>query len=141
MTDSFEAALREHGYRRTGQRHAVWEAVQRLRHATPEQIAADLPDVDLSTVYRALEVLVECGLITHTHIGHGPPVYHAVDPTPHLHLVCQRCGNQWSADIGLADGLTAGVLAAHGFSVDLDYMALPGLCAECRGAAGTLHQA
>lgn len=132
MTDTFEAALRDHGYRRTGQRHAVWECVERLRHATPEQIAAELPEVDLSTVYRALDVLVACGLISHTHIGHGPPVYHAVDPTPHLHLVCQNCGSQWSADIGLASGLKQAVLAEHEFAVDVDYMALPGLCATCR---------
>lgn len=131
MTDPFDAALREHGYRRTAQRFAVWESVGQLRHATPEQIADALPDVDLSTVYRALETLLACGLITHTHIGHGPPVYHAVDPTPHLHLVCQRCGGQWSAEIGLADGLKASVLAEHGFAADLDYMALPGLCARC----------
>lgn len=132
MTDPFDAALREHGYRRTAQRFAVWEAVGRLRHATPEQIAADLPDVDLSTVYRALEALVDCNLITHTHMGHGPPVYHAVDPRPHLHLVCQRCGGQWSADIDLADGLTQAVLALHDFAVDIDYMSLPGTCAPCR---------
>ncbi len=131
MTDPFEAALREHGYRRTAQRFAVWEAVGNLRHCTPEQIAADLPDVDLSTVYRALETLVDCGLITHTHIGHGPPVYHAVDPTPHLHLVCQRCGRQESADVAMADSLKRQVATTHGFVVDVDYMALPGLCRAC----------
>lgn len=131
MTDPFDAALREHGYRRTAQRFAVWESVGRLRHATPEQIAAGLPDVDLSTVYRALETLVDCGLITHTHIGHGPPVYHAVDPTPHLHLVCQRCGGQWSADIHHGDSLRSAVLREHGFAADLDYMSLPGTCAQC----------
>ena len=90
MSEQFESRLRDHGYRLTGQRREVWEAVGRLRHATPDQITAELPAVDTSTVYRALDVLVEVGLITHTHIGHGPPVYHAVDPTPHLHLVCQR---------------------------------------------------
>lgn len=133
MTERFEAHLRAHGYRLTGQRREVWESVERLRHATPEQIAAALPEVDLSTVYRALEVLVEVGLITHTHMGHGPPVYHALDATPHLHLVCQRCGAQSSADIALTTGLTDALLAQHGFVADLDYMSLPGLCRNCRG--------
>lgn len=133
-TERFDAVLRDAGFRRTPQRQQVWETVESMRHATPEQIAAALPDVDLSTVYRALEVLVEVGLITHTHIGHGPPVYHAVDPTPHLHLVCQRCGRQASADMALADGLAAALLAEHGFAADLAYMSLPGVCRECRGA-------
>ncbi len=132
MTGEFESRLRDHGYRLTGQRREVWEAVERLRHATPEQIAAQLPDVDTSTVYRALEVLVEVGLITHTHIGHGPPVYHTLDPTPHLHLVCQRCGRQSSADVALADEFVASLLAEHGFAADLAYMSLPGLCEDCR---------
>lgn len=126
--------MRAGGYRCTPQRQHVWQTVERLRHATPEQIAAALPDVDHSTVYRALEVLVDVGLITHTHIGHGPPVYHAVDPTPHLHLVCQRCAAQSSADISLASGLSEALLAQHGFAADLAYMSLPGLCRRCRQA-------
>lgn len=142
MSDQFEARLKSGGYRCTEQRRDVWESVERQRHATPEQIAADLPGVDLSTVYRALEVLLDVGLITHTHIGHGPPVYHALDPRPHLHLVCQRCRAQDSADIGLAQGLVDAVREVHGFEADLDYISLPGLCRRCReepGAAGTLH--
>lgn len=134
MSDVFEARLRDGGYRRTEQRREVWEAVGRLRHATPDRIASELPGVDTSTVYRALEVLVEVGLITHTHIGHGPPIYHAVDETPHLHLVCQRCGAQSSADVSLATGLLEALLNEHGFAADLDYMSLPGLCAKCRGS-------
>lgn len=131
MTDDFEARLQQAGYRRTGPRREVWEAVTRLRHATPEQIVADLDDVDTSTVYRTLEVLVQVGLITHTHIGHGPPVYHAVDPTPHLHLVCQRCGAQSSAPVTTAHSLVAALLRDHGFAADVDYISLPGLCASC----------
>jgi Fur family transcriptional regulator, ferric uptake regulator len=134
VTDDFEVRLQQAGYRRTGPRREVWEAVTRLRHATPEQIVADLDDVDTSTVYRALEVLVQVGLITHTHIGHGPPVYHAVDPTPHLHLVCQRCGAQSSAPITTAQSLVAALMRDHGFAADVDYMSLPGLCAACREA-------
>lgn len=130
--NDFEARLRAHGYRLTEQRREVWETVETLRHATPEQIAAQLPDVDLSTVYRALEVLVAAGLISHTHIGHGPPVYHAVDPTPHLHLVCQRCGKQTSASVELAAQLLDGLQREHGFVADVDYMSLPGTCAECQ---------
>ncbi len=132
MSEQFESRLRDRGYRLTPQRRQVCETVERLRHATPDQIVAELPDVDHSTVYRALEVLVEVGLISHTHIGHGPPVYHAVDPTPHLHLVCQRCGAQSSAAMALADGLLDALDHEHGFQADLAYLALPGLCADCR---------
>lgn len=136
MNDRFETLLKAGGYRCTEQRRVVWESVEHLRHATPDQIAAHLSDVDLSTVYRALDVLVDVGLISHTHIGHGPPVYHAVDPKPHLHLVCQKCGRQTSADIDLAEGLLEALSQRYGFAADLDYMSLPGLCRECREAEG-----
>lgn len=130
-TDEFEARLREHGYRLTAQRREVWETVERLRHATPDQITDALPDVDTSTVYRALDVLAEVGLISHTHIGHGAPIYHAVDRSPHLHLVCQRCGTQTSADVALAAGLIAALARDSGFHADVDYLSLPGICADC----------
>ena len=55
------AALRARGLRMTQQRARVEEAVRRLGHATPEQIAehlaADSPPLPLSTVYRALDAL------------------------------------------------------------------------------------
>ena len=65
-----------------------------LRHATPEEILGEVQStasgVNLSTVYRTLEVLEQVGLVTHAHIGHGAPTYHVVDDTPHIHLVCSR---------------------------------------------------
>ena len=90
------AAAREHGFRITPQRQLVLEAVERLGHGTPEEILVEVQrtatGVNLSTVYRTLEVLEDVGLVTHAHIGHGPPTYHAVDEHVHIHLVCDRCG-------------------------------------------------
>ena len=92
----WESALREHGYRVTPQRQLVLEAVEVLRHGTPEEILAEVQrhasGVNLSTIYRTLEVLESVGLVTHAHIGHGAPTYHAVDEHPHIHLVCDACG-------------------------------------------------
>ncbi len=42
---------------------------------------------DASTVYRTLELLERLGLVWHTHLGKGAPVYHAAEH-PHLHVVC-----------------------------------------------------
>ena len=43
MSEDFESRLRDHGYRLTPQRRQVWETVERLRHATPDQIVAEVP--------------------------------------------------------------------------------------------------
>ena len=59
--DVLEDRLREHGYRVTTQRRAVFDAVSALGHGTHEEILRHAQTVDaslnLSTVYRNLEVL------------------------------------------------------------------------------------
>src|SRR5436309_2055644 len=66
-----------------------------LRHATPEQVCQHVqhtaPTVNITTVYRALDLLEELGLVRHTHLGHGAPAYSA-QAHEHVHLVCHRCG-------------------------------------------------
>ena len=47
--------------------------------------------VDVSTVYRTLDTLEQLGIIDHTHLAHGPAIFHLADGD-HQHLVCERCG-------------------------------------------------
>ena len=49
--------LRSRGLRMTAQRDRILAAVRQLGHATPEQINDAVADVDLTTVYRTLELL------------------------------------------------------------------------------------
>ncbi|WP_338185280.1 transcriptional repressor, partial [Jatrophihabitans sp.] len=61
------AKLRSRGLRMTAQRDRVLGAVRELGHATPEQLSDAVPEVDLTTVYRTLELLEELGLVRHAH--------------------------------------------------------------------------
>ncbi len=69
--------LRERGYRLTAQRELVLAAVEELRHATPDEVHAHVhtraPTLNLSTVYRNLEVLEELGLVRHAHLTDRSP--------------------------------------------------------------------
>ena len=82
----------------TPQRQLVLDAVRVLQHATPEQVCHRVqqttPTVNITTIYRALDLLEGLGLVRHTHLGHGAPVYSA-QAHEHLHLVCHqlRAGN------------------------------------------------
>ncbi len=95
MSQTWDDTLRASGYRVTPQRQLVLEAVTKLEHATPEEIFADIHQtargVNVSTVYRTLELLEQVGLVTHTHLGHGAPVYHPAAEAQHVHLVCRDC--------------------------------------------------
>jgi Fur family ferric uptake transcriptional regulator len=136
--------LRERGLRLTPQRERVLAAVATLEHATPEAIGARLreeagPDgaaPDTSTVYRNLELLERLGLVWHTHLGKGAPVYHAAEH-PHLHVVCQSCGEIASADPELLDSAAERLAADLGFTLDVGHVALSGTCRACREKAGS----
>ena len=94
MTQAWDDTLRASGYRVTPQRQLVLEAVTKLEHATPEEIFASIRQtargVNVSTVYRTLELLEQIGLVTHTHLGHGAPRYHLAAEAQHVHLTTQE---------------------------------------------------
>ena len=129
------ATLKAKGYRLTPQRQLVLDAVAALGHGTPDEICAEVqrtaPGVNLSTVYRTLELLEELGLVTHAHLGHGAPTYHAADGGAHLHLVCRDCGVVIETEVELADPLVVRLAEQHGFQTDVAHFAIYGRCREC----------
>ena len=56
-----------------------------------EKLKDKLPSLNLSTVYRTLDYLVEKLLISVSDIGLGSPVYEPVSAEIHHHLVCMKC--------------------------------------------------
>ena len=135
MSTEWEQKLRRGGYRITPQRQLVLESVERLGHGTPEEILTEVQrtatGVNLSTVYRNLEVLEEVGLVTHAHIGHGAPTYHSVDDHVHIHLVCDKCGTVESVDATIADPFLDELRTRTGFVTDVSHVALHGTCSGC----------
>ncbi|MBV9293228.1 MAG: transcriptional repressor [Frankiales bacterium] len=135
MREPWHDELRARGYRLTPQRQLVLEAVTRLGHATPDEIAERVREtasgVNISTVYRTLELLEELGLVTHTHLGHGAPTYHAADDADHLHLVCRECGGIEEMRPEVLDDAVRRIAADHGFVVDVGHFAIFGVCAAC----------
>jgi Fur family ferric uptake transcriptional regulator len=127
--------LRSRGYRITPQRQLVLDALVALEHATPDEIASEVQGggVNLSTVYRTLELLEEVGLVTHTHLGHGAPTYHAAAVADHLHLVCRDCGGVTETDVELADPLVEALRSRHAFQTDVAHFAVYGRCKDCAG--------
>ena len=78
----WRAKLRGSGYRLTPQRELILRAVDELGHATPDEVLARVREqssaVNVSTVYRTLEVLEELGLVRHAHLSDRAPTYHSV---------------------------------------------------------------
>jgi Fur family ferric uptake transcriptional regulator len=132
---SLAAVLRSRGLRLTAQRQLVLEAVYELGHATPDQVhakvSATAAGVNITTVYRTLELLEELGLVTHAHLSHGAPTFHAVSERQHVHLVCRSCGGVDEVSPAMLGPLAATLEEERGFLVDIGHVALFGVCARC----------
>jgi Fur family ferric uptake transcriptional regulator len=134
---AWDQELRSHGYRVTPQRQLVLEAVAKLDHATPEEIAASVQEtasgVNISTIYRTLELLDNLGLVRHTHLNHGAPIYHLASDADHVHLVCQDCGRVLQVSPDAIRPLIVALDEGQGFETDVAHLTVFGRCRECRG--------
>ena len=135
MSNEWDDVLRDQGYRITPQRQLVLEAVNTLGHATPEELLAEVQKtaaaVNLSTIYRTLEVLEQVGLVPHAHIGHGAPTYHSVDTDAHIHLVCDTCQSVTSISADAAELFVQMLREKVGFETDVAHVSVHGQCATC----------
>jgi Fur family transcriptional regulator, ferric uptake regulator len=135
MTDDLAARLHSLGYRLTPQRQFVLGAVEKLGHATPDEILAEVQSqstaVNISTVYRTLEVLEELGLVRHTHLSDRAPTYHSITDHEHFHLVCRNCHRVVSVHPGVVAAFAERLREEHGFVIDVGHLAIFGTCVEC----------
>lgn len=131
-------ALRELGYRLTPQRMLILAALRDSDdHISAEEIhtrvRAKYPYVNISTVYRTLELLKSLGLVTETDLGEGRVRYHFADKGHHHHLICQKCGLILELDESVVLSLRDTLLRNYGFSADFSHLAIFGRCAKCQG--------
>ncbi|WP_193605964.1 Fur family transcriptional regulator [Nocardioides dongkuii] len=135
LSEDLRARLRGSGYRLTAQRELILGAVERLRHATPDEVYAEVCShqsaVNISTVYRTLEVLEELGLVRHTHLSDRAPTYHAVTGHTHFHLKCRNCGRVDSVDPEVVRPFVETLRAERGFVADVGHLTVFGECEEC----------
>lgn len=137
MSD-WQTRLRASGHRLTPQRELVLAAVETLGHATPDEVYAEVRThseaINLSTVYRTLELLDELGLIRHAHLTDRAPTYHSATGHEHAHLVCRGCRRMISVGREQMEAALGGLAAEHRFAPDYGHLSVFGLCADCRSS-------
>jgi Fur family ferric uptake transcriptional regulator len=129
--------VREHGYRMTPQREMILEVLHRGDgHLTVDAIYQKVhdksPAVNLATVYRTLELLKALYLVTAIDTGGGCVHYELAGDQRHHHLVCERCGHTVELDCIVLEPLERELCQQYGFQVNLDHLALFGLCPKCQ---------
>ena len=128
--------LSQQGYRLTPQRMMILSAIESSEdHISAEEIYAQIvaryPNVNISTVYRTLELLERLGMVTKTDLGEGRVRYHPLEQGHHHHLVCRECGAIIDLDESLLAPLKSALLREHKFIADLRHLAILGRCANC----------
>ncbi|MFC1985079.1 Fur family transcriptional regulator [Chloroflexota bacterium] len=128
--------LSEQGYRLTPQRIMILSAIENSdNHISAEeihaQIVAKYPHVNVSTVYRTLELLKRLDLVTETDLGEGRVRYHPTEKGHHHHLVCQECGTIIDLDESLLAPLKGALFREYEFRADLRHLAILGRCVNC----------
>jgi Fur family transcriptional regulator, ferric uptake regulator len=133
----FAAQLHSQGYRLTPQRQLILDAVRQADdHVTPEDVYQRIhrrnPSISRATIYRTLDFLCEQRLVHALYWG-GQMYYEITEEHPHHHLVCHACGGMIECGHDLLQVLFEAVEKKHRFTIDMDHVALFGLCQQCRG--------
>ncbi len=134
---SFFKSLRNKGLRLTPQRKSVLSALHELdRLAAAEEIfqyvRKDSPSMDISTVYRTLELFKEFRVVTCVQGSDGQYRYELTHhSTPHVHMVCRSCGRVFEVAVDSLEPFISCARHHHGFEVDVTTLSVGGLCREC----------
>jgi Fe2+ or Zn2+ uptake regulation protein len=130
------SALDGAGYRLTGPRRSVAELIAaRNGHFTAADLMADVRErrlgIGRATVFRALDLLLELGVVERLDLPNGDHAYVGCEPSHHHHVVCSRCGRATDiADAGLA-AVVDDIEARTGYRIDRHRLELFGRCPAC----------
>jgi len=133
----WEQTLWAAGHRVTRQRALILEAICAGNGHTPfgeiyARVQQSDRTVDRSTVYRAVRLFVDLGVVVAADTGDGEICYEVARLAPHHHLVCRHCGGEWEIGDQAMHAMIAEVATHHDFQVDTDHLVLFGQCASCR---------
>jgi len=134
--------LRHQSRKITGPRRAILEILRQHPHPlTNQEIFAALRHsrCDLATVYRAMHLLVEIGLVKQFDFGDGKARFELVGEggdRHHHHLVCTDCAEIVEIEECILDRLEKQIAAQNGFAAVTHKLEFFGICSRCRKSAG-----
>lgn len=135
METDLSELLKAHGLNVTAQRLAVMRAVTAHPHSTADAVAeqakSDIGAISRQSVYDALTLLNECGIVRRIQPIGSPALYESRVGDNHHHVICRNCGQVADVDcaVGHRPCLTAS--ETHGFVIDEAEVAYWGFCPAC----------
>ena len=133
----FEGYIRNQGGRVTPERLRLFEEIfDQHGHIDAERLYRSLREsgskISRATVYRNLDLLVECGLVRRQRLGQRRYLYEHIHPgQAHDHLVCRVCDRVVEFMSPAISALQREISRAHGFDPDEHTLQISGICVAC----------
>lgn len=128
--------LQGSGLRLTPQRLLILDVLRSSEgHVSAEEICERVrqtyPFVNISTVYRTLDVLRGLDLALSADFGDGSLRYHWAEKGRHHHMRCQRCGMVFDLDEDVTQDLAQAIDRRYAFRANLTHLTIFGTCRDC----------
>lgn len=141
LDTGIQEKLKEQNIRLTSRRKAILRALAQEpeKHLSADEIYLKIKQADakvgLATVYRALDLFTEAGVIHSVDFGDGCRRFELVsDAAPHYHhhLLCLGCGSITEFTQDLLEDLEHQVEEKTGFSITNHSLRFYGYCLRCQ---------
>jgi Fur family ferric uptake transcriptional regulator len=147
IKERLEAHLASSGLRRTKQREVIVEAAFATDdHFNAEELLEKTRKLDRTisraTIYRTLQLLVECGLLREVDFGRDQTYYdpNFLDKPQHNHLICLDCDRVVEFEDDNAALLHDCITRRLGFHPQMKSMRIEAHCDELARTGGCQHK-
>jgi Fur family ferric uptake transcriptional regulator len=140
-SELLKTVLNKEGFRFTSQRQKILDLFQASalgHHLSAEEIHQRLVEqgekISFSTIYRALHVMVQLGLLQELELAEGRKYYELNTPfmDQHHHLVCVHCGSVEEFEDATMGQVGRSESDARGFSLLNCQFTVYGICPGCQ---------
>lgn len=131
-----ESVLREAGLRVTSLRLEALRQMDRLPHATADEVLealrSEMPGTSVQSVYNVLSDLTGAGLLRRIEPANSAARFERRVGDNHHHLVCRSCGAIEDVDCAVGAAPCLVPSATHGFVIDEAEVTFWGTCPACQ---------
>lgn len=129
--------LNSGGYRLTGQRLLILEILQSFSGSfsaleLEKKVMKKDPSVGRATLFRALDLFLEKGILEKIHRESGDDVYIVGSSGHHHHLICRVCGLIRDIESCPFEEDLISIVKKEGFSDTLHRVEIEGVCRACQ---------
>lgn len=130
----FNSVLKLKGLKATHQRLVILDIIEEMGHADVDtiydKVYENFPTMSKATVYRNINDLTSNSILQEINLP-GKKHQYEIKKTPHVHLLCKKCGEIEDAFVHTEELLTD-ISKESGFKIINSFIAVDGICKKCQ---------